>query len=244
MKSLGVALLAGALVNVTVAQLIGWFPGRHPSLVIKFVRADDGACEVTMYPGVGRSTLMFRMLTREGAAIWQRIHEKQPEPEQPSTDPVYAGEGEVPDWCSVWRSEQRALERAVHTEARAASGSVCPLVDVGIGLPFISFSASLDPRVLTLSNLSPPPVLHGGYISDPLSGGHYNPRVLAWRPVWRGLVLGSLAWGAIFWFLGFVTRSVHAIRRRRGGLCLVCGYQRAGLPLDSTCPECGDRPQG
>jgi hypothetical protein len=35
------------------------------------------------------------------------------------------------------------------------------------------------------------------------------------------------------------------LRRKRGGCCLVCGYDLAGLPEGGVCPECGQRrPRG
>jgi hypothetical protein len=53
-----------------------------------------------------------------------------------------------------------------------------------------------------------------------------------WALVSVVLLPAALLWGA----------DVRLARRRRGGLCLSCGYDRRGLAADAKCPECGTVP--
>src|SRR5262249_20025072 len=52
-------------------------------------------------------------------------------------------------------------------------------------------------------------------------------------PIWM-LALPSLLTSATAWRLDTLAR-----RRARVGLCPKCGYNLAGLPPTSPCPECG-----
>lgn len=58
-------------------------------------------------------------------------------------------------------------------------------------------------------------------------------------PIWSGLAVDTLFYGAIAWGLLFVPRAVRRWRRRRGGRCVKCGYDRTGLAAGAACPECG-----
>lgn len=62
------------------------------------------------------------------------------------------------------------------------------------------------------------------------------------RILGRGFVVDSIAHAALAWG---VWRGVVAGRgyvRRRGNRCVKCNYDRAGIPLDAKCPECGRAP--
>lgn len=52
-------------------------------------------------------------------------------------------------------------------------------------------------------------------------------------PLWSVLLI-ALACSAIAWWPKCV-----ALSRRLGGRCICCGYSRAGLAPEATCPECG-----
>ena len=55
-------------------------------------------------------------------------------------------------------------------------------------------------------------------------------------PFWIGLIADSLFW-CICWLIpGVIWRTIRTYRRKRRGLCLVCGYAFEDL---GTCPECG-----
>ncbi|HVU64866.1 MAG TPA: hypothetical protein VHC70_12875, partial [Phycisphaerales bacterium] len=58
-------------------------------------------------------------------------------------------------------------------------------------------------------------------------------------PIWSGLALNTLFYGTIAWGLLFLPGTVRRWRRRRGGRCVKCGYDRAGLAAGAPCPECG-----
>jgi hypothetical protein len=60
--------------------------------------------------------------------------------------------------------------------------------------------------------------------------------------LWPGFLLNTLFWSAViaspFWLRrGFV--AWRSARRRRAGLCPLCGYARGGINPQHPCPECG-----
>jgi hypothetical protein len=62
-------------------------------------------------------------------------------------------------------------------------------------------------------------------------------------PIWPelGLVLNPLIFATAIFTLGTVPGAVRHQRRRRCGLCIVCGYELQG---SVPCPECGTKPPG
>lgn len=59
------------------------------------------------------------------------------------------------------------------------------------------------------------------------------------RPVWRGLLGNAAIYAAACWTaVGGVRWSWRRLRHKRGA-CVACGYDLAGLPKGSGCPECG-----
>ncbi len=62
------------------------------------------------------------------------------------------------------------------------------------------------------------------------------PAALPLRPIWGGLLVDSMLFGALIgspWWVASVVRR----RRRKKGLCVWCGYDVKGLR--GKCPECG-----
>jgi hypothetical protein len=62
------------------------------------------------------------------------------------------------------------------------------------------------------------------------------------RILWPGFLLNTLFWSVViaspFWLRrGFV--AWRSARRRRAGLCPLCGYARGGINPQHPCPECG-----
>lgn len=88
-------------------------------------------------------------------------------------------------------------------------------------------------------NLTGPPFVleEGGLIT--LRGLPRGPdHVLPYLPLWRGLILNTLFYAAIWWALLAVPRLIRRTRRARKGLCRSCGYDMRGL-ANTPCPECG-----
>ncbi|MEK6702483.1 MAG: hypothetical protein AABZ53_09480 [Planctomycetota bacterium] len=234
------ALLTGVGVNAVLAQLVGWFPMKSGAGVWCFVKVEDEAGEVFVTRGFGRQSTTMRLLPAWGAAMWQGIRDKKPaEAMVIGAEPDYAPAGAVPGWCSVWSVEGRARERLASATAKANGELQSQPLDVGIGVPFISFSASMEPRALPASGLDPVPVVHGGIMTDPIRAGSDGVKVLAWRPVFPGFVSGSLFWSAVAMGVLLLVSKLRTRSRRLGKRCLACGYELAGLAVGERCPECG-----
>lgn len=62
----------------------------------------------------------------------------------------------------------------------------------------------------------------------------------SFQPIWSGLILNTLAYGALFWFVGlFLGRLRAVVRERRAarlGQCAYCHYPIGTSPI---CTECG-----
>jgi len=59
------------------------------------------------------------------------------------------------------------------------------------------------------------------------------------RPEPMGFAVNTVFYAVLLWLPFWGTRLVRRVRRVRGGLCLGCGYSRAGLSGGAVCPECG-----
>lgn len=89
---------------------------------------------------------------------------------------------------------------------------------------------------------NPPPYGYEGAIhfkTSVLSGWRgYDDVVLAYRPLWGGLVPDTLVFGA-GWFVVLLAAGAARRRwRRRHGLCPACGYDLGG-EFGGGCSECG-----
>jgi hypothetical protein len=60
--------------------------------------------------------------------------------------------------------------------------------------------------------------------------------VLPLRPIWAGIGINVAFFGSVNFALLAAPGIIRRHRRRRGGRCVVCGYDKRGL---SSCPECG-----
>ena len=63
-------------------------------------------------------------------------------------------------------------------------------------------------------------------------------RVVAFRPIWRGLAVNTVFYAAILWILFATPRAIRRKLRRRRGLCATCGYSLRES-VSEKCPECG-----
>ncbi len=67
-------------------------------------------------------------------------------------------------------------------------------------------------------------------------------------PLWPGFALNTIFYAALAWGLWQLPLAIRRRRRRRKGLCVRCGYDLKGIPIDGgegalggvrVCPECG-----
>jgi hypothetical protein len=87
-----------------------------------------------------------------------------------------------------------------------------------------------------VSKLAQTPRERRGEISAPsLYRNHFLPAI----PVWPGFALNTAFYAGVAWGLRQVARAIRRRRRRRKGLCVKCGYDRAGIVSTAPCPECG-----
>jgi hypothetical protein len=65
--------------------------------------------------------------------------------------------------------------------------------------------------------------------------------VLPLCPLWPGFALNTLFYAAFAYGLWQIPLAIRRRRRRRANKCVKCGYDRAGLAENATCPECGTK---
>ncbi len=105
---------------------------------------------------------------------------------------------------------------------------------VGVGVPFVAYTQSRSDQMFVSDiapGMTPPPA----YTPFVFTG---KPPI---RPYWPGAMANTLLWAGAW---GAAALLLWQIRRRlRGahGSCTRCGYNLAGVPRGTGCPECGDR---
>jgi hypothetical protein len=100
------------------------------------------------------------------------------------------------------------------------------------GLPFRAFAAVVD---------CPGGYWMGGNLRDAFwFGTHFNPptgrRLSVLRPLWPGLLLDALIFGAMLYGLWYGPGIGRRAIRRRRGLCPACAYP---VGVSERCTECG-----
>ena len=63
--------------------------------------------------------------------------------------------------------------------------------------------------------------------------------LIPYLPLWPGFALNTLFYAALAWGAWQLPLALRRRRRRVRGQCVRCGYDLAGLPKGSQCPECG-----
>jgi hypothetical protein len=74
-------------------------------------------------------------------------------------------------------------------------------------------------------------------------GGAKEKRVVAFIPLWGGLVGDAMIFGSGAWLLVCGPGLVRRVVRTRSGRCEACGYSRRGISASARCPECGVGPR-
>src|SRR5262245_58228324 len=79
----------------------------------------------------------------------------------------------------------------------------------------------------------------------PTAPGKVGPLSRPSEILWRGMLLNTAVFAAIFLTPPLLFSAARRSIRRRRGLCPHCAYDRRGLPTPTApCPECGTTPRG
>jgi len=82
-----------------------------------------------------------------------------------------------------------------------------------------------------------PFAIEGGWHAGLMPGrSALDVRVIPFEILWSGLALDAVVFGAMALVVGQGLLALRAHRRRRAGLCIVCGYR---VDDAATCSECG-----
>lgn len=82
---------------------------------------------------------------------------------------------------------------------------------------------------------------------EPLRGGVLmggpEARVVAFTPLWAGLIGNTMISGSAAWVIVCGPGVLRRVVRARSGRCEACGYSRRGISASARCPECGGEPR-
>ncbi|MCA9291295.1 MAG: hypothetical protein KDA25_09205 [Phycisphaerales bacterium] len=216
----GLVLLAGALGFVTTVAVAQVAATRPPPVRIADELVDGGSAEDWI---VGYSMAPGR--SRCWARRW--THGVPP--------------GVFRSWAEALPYWAHAVRPPISDEtARAESGN---RVTIATGWPMRALSASAwqDTSADGIVTAHQTGIELSPAFAAPGPGPvlYWDFRALPTRPIWRGLIVDTLAFG-LLWLIGIAwvvrIRTIPARRRVRSGRCGVCGYDRRGAP---TCSECG-----
>ncbi len=126
----------------------------------------------------------------------------------------------------------------IYSSGQLPDGWVTNVSQRGFPVPALESVAIYDGRVRKLTSN---PVMHGIPIPGDwpkhwmIENECYTPH-LPLRPVWYGLAIDTVVWGAAAFMVARVVGGVRAFGRQRRGRCRVCAYELGGLGM---CPGCG-----
>lgn len=173
---------------------------------------------------------------------WQHLHDlpttlssAQSGFQAPALD-VHAGPESLPalpaspDMVPSW---SRASDFAHRVDEQAARHGT---TDVAIGWPAFSFSTCIAKRIRGHPTRGTVVLMiEDGYSPFKRDPNLATQRLLAWRPIFPGLILSSLFWSSSLWLLAALCSFSRATLRHRKHLCTLCSYDTRGFAF---CPEC------
>lgn len=248
------SLLAGVVVSWLVAAGIGVWWGDHAVLrgampdVHCYIEGAGRIASIDERRTVVSRRVIWAVIEKPEAAMYEAMrsameHEvegamerygemaNEPEARGAAWDRWVAEHGgygdpaELPVWLSLWTDPG-------WTESVAPGSAIA--MDVGVGWPCVAFHLSGDAVGLRAR----PAVVRGGYWWRP--GPGHGTRLVAWLPIFPGVLIDSAVYGlAAYGLCAVLPSSVRRAVRRRRGRCVRCGYDRRGLGDGALCPECG-----
>jgi hypothetical protein len=225
-------LLAGLLTTVAVAwALAAWLPNTRLSYRTSFFNSKTepfrkGPLEVDEFwrPGMVRREWLFHDF---GATVMGSLFMQLKGAKSEATPPR--------DWGR--------LPHAIETFERPPDGAI----EDARGWPALALWCQIHYERSSPLAASPAQVrwvvLGGIQLPTPPSTRPLGDlRALPWRPVWSGIAIDTVMYGAAWGLVLFVPRSMRRLLRSRRGRCPSCGYDCRGLAADAKCPECGGAP--
>jgi hypothetical protein len=225
-----VSLLAGALANALVAQAIGCLNGSSLTAPAaeRYVPV-GGRCAVVLdVRGAGWRFLSWTVQDVQAAATGQYMHANGLTRFGYSGDNAPVLHPDAPDTLPAWAHFWDSANWVPDTPA-SGGRYINTTCEFAVGWPVLSFSKDADDRA--------PNKYRGGTVFNTM----YSPAVrgFTWRPIFPGVVLGTLLWALPCAILMIAARHVVRARRRRRWQCPTCRYDLRGLPEAAVCPECG-----
>ncbi len=244
LRRAAICIFFGALLNVTAAQLIGWFVRPEPcsnDLVLAF---PDCAIVVKSSGVPGRDDVQWSAHPSEQWNSGRASRHAMPYTRDDSMLVAWsAGHDVVRRVASLNRESILLIQNPTLKDTISI-----PDCDTALGWPTRSFVVHVEGMTVVRNSSSSPPLnTRGGWVeTETLAlSGYRIPvggRVLAFRPIWTGFVVNTLFLSMCVGVAWTVARSQRSKFRRRRMLCVHCGCDRQGMDAMAVCPECGGVP--
>jgi len=246
-------LVAGFLINIVIAWILAYsvpMTSSEPSVLV--------VSDAWYSRREGTHALFARSFTAAGSQrrVWECMDWRTESPAVDARLGVVSVPGEaalplVGAWSPLGGREWGRLDedcRRLREGYDVAAG-----MDTAHGWPALTLWYSCEGVDLYLDTLimayGRGLIIHGGIPLPPSGGGATGPtsvatpatvRALPLRPVWSGMIINTLFYGALGMACTFLAERCRRVHRFQGGRCPVCDYDLCH-DFVSGCSECGWR---